>query len=81
MAPRPRVTPRQQEILGRFTADMQETGCDAIIVIGTSTKNNKTRSFVYQHGNELLCNSLIHHAFQTETFIYQDEEEVEDDND
>ena len=64
----------QAEILGRFAADMQETGCDAIVVIGTSTKNNKTKSFVYQHGNELLCNSLLTHAFQTETFIYQDEE-------
>ena len=79
MAHNPRVTTVQKEILGRFTADMQETGCDAIIVIGTSTKNNKTKSFVYQHGNELLCNSLLHHAFQTETFIYQDEE-IEDDN-
>ncbi len=79
MPQRPKVTPVQSEILGRFTADMQETGCDAIIVIGTSTKNNKTKSFVYQHGNELLCNSLLHHAFQTETFIYQDEE-IEDDN-
>tara|TARA_R110000851_G_scaffold177752_1_gene324638 strand:+ start:79 stop:318 length:240 start_codon:yes stop_codon:yes gene_type:complete len=78
MSKLPQVTPAQKEILGRFAAEMQESGCDAVIVIGTSTKNNKTKSFVAQFGNELLCNSLIHHAFQTETIIYADEEVEED---
>jgi len=74
----PKVTATQKEILGRFAAEMQESGCDAVIVIGTCTKNNRTKSFVAQFGNELLCNSLIHHAFQTETLVYADEEVEED---
>ena len=79
--PSPRISKAQKEILGRFAADMQESGCDAIVVIGSATKRNKTRSFVAQYGNELLCNSLIQHAFQTETFVYQELEVPEEDQD
>ena len=65
----------QKEILAKFNCDMLEAGCDAVVVIGSMTNKNKTKSFVAQFGNELLCNSLIHHAFQTETLIYQQVEE------
>ena len=68
---KPRLSKVQKEILGRFAADMQESGCDAIVVIGSSTRQNKTRSFVAQYGN----------AFQTETFIYQELEVPEEDQD
>jgi riboflavin synthase len=70
---------QQKIILSQFARDMIESGCDAVVVIGTMTKSNKTKSFVSQFGNELLCNSLIHHAFQTETLIYQEVEEDSDD--
>lgn len=73
-----KFSPEQKAILAKFSCDMNETGCDAIVVIGSMTNKNKTRSFVVQFGNELLCNSLIHHAFHTETLIYQ---EVEEDTD
>ena len=76
-----KVTPAQKQILGRFAADMQESGCDAVVVIASSTKKNITKSFVAQYGNELLCNSLIHHAFHTETIVYTDEEIEEENND
>lgn len=74
----PKLTPAQKEILARFSCDMIEAGCDAIIVIGSMTNKNKTKTFVAQFGNELLCNSLLHHAFQTETLIYQQVEEDPD---
>ena len=70
-----RVTTSQKQILGRFAADMQESGCDAVVVIGSWTKKNKTKCFVAQYGNELLCNSLMEHAYNTETFAYTEEEE------
>jgi hypothetical protein len=73
------LTPEQQRITAKFAAEMVESGCDAIVVIGTSTKKNRSRSFVAQFGNELLCNSLIHHAFQTETLVYAEIEEDSDD--
>tara|TARA_S200002703_G_C3775124_1_gene238687 strand:- start:1104 stop:1349 length:246 start_codon:yes stop_codon:yes gene_type:complete len=76
----PKVSPAQRQILSRFAADMQESGCDAVVIIASSTKKNMTRSFVAQFGNELLCNSLIHHAFHTETIVYTDEE-IEEEND
>ena len=74
----PQLTTQQKEILAQFARDIVESGCDAVVVIGTMTKKNKTKSFVSQFGNELLCNSLIHHAFQTETLIYQEIEEDAD---
>lgn len=73
------VTPEQRELISKFACDIIESGCDAVVVIGTSTKKNRTKSFVAQFGNELLCNSLIHHAFQTETLIYAEIEEEADD--
>jgi riboflavin synthase len=73
------LSAQQKIILSQFARDMIESGCDAVVVIGTMTKSNKTKSFVSQFGNELLCNSLIHHAFQTETLIYQEVEEDSDD--
>lgn len=72
------LTPSQKALLAKFYCDMIEAGCDAIVVIGSMTSKNKTKSFVAQFGNELLCNSLIHHAFQTETLIYQQVEEDPD---
>lgn len=74
----PQLTTQQKQILSQFARDIIESGCDAVVVIGTMTKKNKTKSFVSQFGNELLCNSLIHHAFQTETLIYQEIEEDAD---
>lgn len=78
-----KLTASQREILNRFAAEMNEAGCDAVVVIGSATVRNKTRSFVAQFGNELLCSSLIQHAFHTETFTYtaQEEEEDVEDND
>jgi riboflavin synthase len=73
------LTPVQRQLLAQFAGNMVESGCDAVVVIGTSTKNNRTKSFVAQFGNELLCNSLIHHAFQTETLVYAEIEEDSDD--
>ncbi len=72
------VTQSQRAVIAKFAAEMVEAGCDAVVVIGTSTKKNRSKSFVAQFGNELLCNSLIHHAFQTETLVYA---EMEEDND
>jgi len=72
------VTQSQRQVIAKFAAEMVEAGCDAVVVIGTGTVKNKTKSFVAQHGNELLCNSLIHHAFQTETFVYADLEDETD---
>jgi hypothetical protein len=77
------LTRSQREVLNRFSAEMTEAGCDAIVVIGSATVRNKTRSFVSQYGNELLCSSLIQHAFHTETVTYinETEEETEDKDD
>ena len=72
------VSHSQKAIIAKFAGEMVEAGCDAVVVIGTSTKRNRSKSFVAQFGNELLCNSLIHHAFQTETLVYA---EMEDDTD
>jgi len=69
------VTQTQRQIIAKFSAEMVEAGCDAVVVIGTHTSRNKSKSFVAQFGNELLCNSLIHHAFQTETLVYAEMDE------
>jgi hypothetical protein len=69
-----RISRVQESILGKFSGEMRESGCDAVVVIATQTKRNKTESFIAQFGNELLCNSLITHAYNTEAIIYTDDE-------
>ena len=34
------LTPVQRQLLAQFAGNMVESGCDAVVVIGTSTKNN-----------------------------------------
>jgi len=68
--------------MARFSRDIIESGADAVVIIFSSTKQNKTRSFVSQHGNELLCSSLITHAYNTESIVYdaiEEESDMDDD--
>ena len=75
-----RPTPMQLKILAGFSRDLIESGADAIVVIFSTTTKNKTRSYVSQYGNELLCSSLITHAYQTESIVYDAiEEDIEED--
>ena len=73
-----RISRVQESILGKFSGEMKESGCDAVVVIATQTKRNKTESFIAQFGNELLRNSLITHAYNTEAIVYTDEVEDKD---
>tara|TARA_R110002012_G_scaffold275915_1_gene462640 strand:- start:291 stop:533 length:243 start_codon:yes stop_codon:yes gene_type:complete len=73
-------TKDQLQLMNSFARDLVESGADAIVVVFSTTTRNKTRSFVSQFGNELLCSSLITHAYQTESIVYDAiEEELEDD--
>ena len=74
------ATKTQKEILARFAGELCESGADGIVVIFSTTLRGKTRSHVAQFGNELLCSTLISHAFQTETIVYTDTE-IEEDED
>ena len=72
--PKADATKNQKEILARFAGELIESGADGIVVIFSTTTRGKTSSHVAQFGNELLCSSLIAHAFQTESIIYTDSE-------
>lgn len=65
----------KNEIICRFAHELVESGADGIVVIFSTTKKGKTKPMVAQFGNELLCSSLIAHAYNTETVFYEDEEE------
>lgn len=73
----------QIAIISRFARDLIESGADATVIVFSTTKQNKTKSFVSQYGNELLCSSLITHAYNTESIVYDavEEEESEQDGD
>ena len=78
-------THTQMVILSQISRDLIESGADAIVVIFSTTTKNKTRSYVSQYGNELLCSSLITHAYNTESIVYDAieedaEEDLEDDD-
>ena len=39
-----RISRVQESILGKFSGEMKESGCDAVVVIATQTKRNRTES-------------------------------------
>tara|TARA_R110001583_G_scaffold69582_2_gene197174 strand:- start:2059 stop:2328 length:270 start_codon:yes stop_codon:yes gene_type:complete len=67
----------------RMLSELQEAGCDAVVVMATYTQRNKSRLSYKKNGNDLLCDAMLRHAFHVETIHYiqqaEEEEESEDD--
>ena len=68
----------------RMLSELQESGCDAVVVMATYTQKNKSRLCYKKNGNDLLCDAMLRHAFHVETIHYiqqAEEEEEESDED
>ena len=63
----------------RMLSELQEAGCDAVVIMATYTQRNKSRLCYRKNGNDLLCDAMLRHAFHVETiqYIQQAEDEVE----
>jgi hypothetical protein len=70
-------TDTQVGICSRFSGELVESGADAIVIVYSATRKNKTDCYVVNCGNELLCSALLRHAYNTETYVYIDEEDEE----
>lgn len=58
--------------------ELIESGADAVIVISTYTQRGKSKMSIRKVGNDLLCDSMLRHAFHLETIQYVDCDEDSD---
>tara|TARA_A100001515_G_scaffold52371_1_gene41362 strand:- start:1040 stop:1285 length:246 start_codon:yes stop_codon:yes gene_type:complete len=66
-------------VTARMMNELVEAGADAVIVITTFTQRKRSKMSIRKVGNDLLCDSMLRHAFHLETIHYVENDGEEPD--